>query len=113
MHATFGLEPAIGVVALDLDGSGLDAGFFAVVHFKHVDLHVPALSPAGVHAQEHVSPILALGAAGARVDFDVAIVAVDFAGKKSLDLPPACRLLELDQGLFGIADDVGIAFGFT
>ena len=31
MHAGFGLQPAIGVVALDLDRRRLDAGLFAGV----------------------------------------------------------------------------------
>jgi hypothetical protein len=38
VHARFGLQPAIGVVALDQHGRGLDAGLFAVVHFQHFDL---------------------------------------------------------------------------
>ena len=35
VHAGFGLQPAVGVVALDLDGRRLDAGLFALRLFQH------------------------------------------------------------------------------
>jgi hypothetical protein len=38
VDARFGLQPAIGVVALDEDGRGLDARLFAVMDFQHLDL---------------------------------------------------------------------------
>ena len=65
MDAAFRLEPAIGIMPLDQNRGGLDAGFFAVVHFEHFDLHLPPFSPARIHAQEHVGPVLRLGATGA------------------------------------------------
>ena len=70
VHAGFGLQPAIGVVALDEDGRGLDAGLFAGVLFEQLDLVAVLLGPARVHAQQHRGPVLALGAAGAGVDLD-------------------------------------------
>ena len=38
VHARFGLQPAIGIVTLDREGGGFDAGFFAVMHFQDLDL---------------------------------------------------------------------------
>ena len=71
MHAVLGLEPAIGVVALDLDGGRFDAGFFALRLLDVVDLETVLLGPAHIHAQQHVGPVLALGAAGAGMDLEV------------------------------------------
>src|SRR5712692_2733548 len=41
-----------------------------------VDLVAVLLGPARVHAQQHVRPVLALGAAGAGMDLEIAVVAV-------------------------------------
>ncbi|GIX14962.1 MAG: hypothetical protein KatS3mg118_2921 [Paracoccaceae bacterium] len=63
-----GLQPAIGVGPDDLDGRGLDARLLARLLSVSVDLVACALGPAGVHAQQHLGPVLGLGAAGAGVD---------------------------------------------
>src|SRR5690606_22110307 len=113
VHAALGLHPAIGIVALDQDGGRLDAGLLAIVQFDGFDLHLPALGPAGVHAQQHAGPILAFGAAGARMDFDIAVIAVDFAREQGFDLGAARRLPEFGQGLFGFAHDLLVALGLA
>ena len=56
MHAALGLEPAIGVVALDLDGRRLDAGVLALGLLEQLDLVAVLLGPARVHAQQHARP---------------------------------------------------------
>ena len=57
-------------------------------------LHLVAvlLRPARVHALQHLGPVLRVGAAGAGVDLDVAVVGVGLAGQQALDLAPL-RLL--------------------
>ena len=59
-----------------------------------MQLHLVAvlLGPARVHAHQHLGPVLRLGAAGAGVDLDVAVVAVGLAGQQAFDLAPL-RLL--------------------
>ena len=49
MHARFGLEPAVGVMALDHDGRRLDAGLVAGRLFDHLDLEFPALAPSATY----------------------------------------------------------------
>ncbi len=66
MHARFGLQPAVGVVALDHDGRGLDARLVAGRLLDHLDVEFPALRPAHVHAQQHARPVAAFGAARRR-----------------------------------------------
>jgi len=48
VHARFGLEPAEGVLARDLDRRRFDAGLFARALFQPFDLAVMALCPAVV-----------------------------------------------------------------
>src|SRR3979490_3387838 len=91
VHADFGLEPAIGVVAADLDGGGFDAGFFALRLFQIFDLEPVVFGPARVHAQQHRGPVLALGAAGAGMDLEIGIEAVGFARQQSFQLAAGAR----------------------
>ena len=79
MHAGLGLQPAIGVVAADLDGGGFDAGFFALGLFEIFDLEAVLLGPARVHAQQHLGPVLAFGAAGAGMNLEIGIEPVGLA----------------------------------
>ena len=46
------LEEAVGVVALDLDGRGLDARLVAILVIHDGVLIAVALRPAGVHAEK-------------------------------------------------------------
>ena len=103
MHARFRLQPAIGVVALDQHGGRLDARLFAVVDFQNLDLEAATLGPARVHAQEHRGPVLALGAAGAGVDFEIGVVVVGFAREQGLDLPRPDLAGQRADGGFGLA----------
>ena len=72
VHAGFGAQIAVGVVAGDLDRRALDAGHFACGFFEHLGAIAFALAIAQVHALEHRRPVLRLGAAGARLDVDEA-----------------------------------------
>ena len=68
VHALLGLEEAVGVLALDLDGDRLDAGLFAGQQVEDGHLEAVPLGPADVHPHQHLGPVLRLGAAGAGVD---------------------------------------------
>ena len=50
VHAAFGLQPAIGIVALDQHGGRLDAGLFAGMLADDLDLVAVRFGPAHVHA---------------------------------------------------------------
>ena len=113
MDAGFGLQFAVGVVALDLEGAGLDAGLFAVMLIKHGDLELVLVGPAHVHAHQHGGPVLAFGAAGAGIDLQVAVIAIGFAGEKRFEFLLGHFDLQLGQGLLGFGDNGVIAFGFT
>jgi hypothetical protein len=59
VHAGFGAQPAVGVVALELERGALDAGDVALGLFQHFGLEALALAVAQVHAQQHAGPVLA------------------------------------------------------
>ena len=79
VYAALSLEVAVGVVAVHLEGDGLDARLVAVeqVDLAHLEAH--ALGVADVHAVEHLRPVLRLGAARARVQREQGVAAVVFA----------------------------------
>lgn len=86
VHAAFGLGPAIGILALDEQRRGLDARLFARVIIDQLDLVAAPLGPARIHALQHLGPVLALGAAGAGVNFEIGVVAVRLAREQRLNL---------------------------
>ena len=111
MHAVLGLEPAEGVAALDLDGRRLDAGLFPRRLFEILDLVTVLLGPARIHAQQHVGPVLALGAARAGVDLEIGIIGVGLARQQRLELAPRHLGLELLERLFGVGDGLLVLLG--
>ena len=70
------LRIAVGVVARDLEGDGLDARLVALQQVELLDLEAHALAEAGVHAVEHLRPVLRLGAARAGVQRQNAVAGV-------------------------------------
>ena len=113
MHAVLGLEPAIGVAALDLQGRGLDAGLLARRLLHHFHLVAVLLGPAHIHAQQHVGPVLALGAACAGMHFEIRVVGIGLAREQRLELAPRGIGLEPLERLFRLGDGCLILLGFA
>src|ERR1700739_3372874 len=86
MNARLRLQPAIGIMAGYLDGRGFDTGLFALRLLEILDLEAVLFGPARVHAKQHFSPVLALGAAGAGMHFEIGIELVGLAREKRLQL---------------------------
>ena len=76
MHAGFGAQQAVGVFALDLDRGRADAGHVAFGFFQHFGLEALAFAILEVLAQQDAGPVAGLGAAGAGLDVDKAVVGV-------------------------------------
>ena len=113
VHAGFRLQPAIGVVAADLDGGRLDAGLFALGLFEIFDLEAVLLGPARVHAQQHRGPVLALGAAGAGMDFEIGVEPVGFAGQQRFEFAAGDFLFQVFQRGFGFRDHAFVVLGLA
>jgi hypothetical protein len=113
MHAGFGLEPAIGILAADLDGGRLDAGFFALGLFQVFDLETVLLGPAGVHAQQHRSPVLTLGTAGPGMDFEIGVEPIGLARKQGFQLAARNFLFQLLERILRLEHDARIVLGLA
>ena len=84
VHAAFGLGKAVGVFALKQHGDALEARAFAGQRVGDLDLPAARFGPALIHARQHFRPVLRLGAAGAGVDAEDAILPVVRAAQENL-----------------------------
>ena len=66
VHAGLGSQPAVGILADNVDGRALDPGNLTGRRLDDFRLELVRLRPAQVHAQQHLRPILRLGATRAR-----------------------------------------------
>ena len=82
VHARLTLEEAVGVFALDDDIGGLEAGLFAVLIVHDLIGKAVALGPPGIHAVQHLAPVLRFSAARARVEGNQRVVFIVLAGQQ-------------------------------
>ncbi len=106
MDAGLGREQAVGVLARDRQRRALDAGLVAGLRLEQFALEAAALGPAQVHAQDHLGPVLRLGAAGARMHGDDRVLGVVLAAEHLLDLAGLDFGLQLVETAHEIAADV-------
>jgi len=72
---------------------------------QKIHLVAVLLGPAGVHAKQDAGPILALGAAGTGVDFEIGLVGVGLARQQRFEFAPRGLGLERLQHRLGLGDD--------
>ena len=90
VDAALGGEQAVGVLAVDDEGRRLEPRLLALGRLGHLDPEAAPLGPAQVHPQQHLGPVLRVGAAGARAHRDDGVAGVVLAVEEA-------RLLELGQ----------------
>ena len=112
MHAGLALQPAIGVLALHQQRRRFDAGALAFALFDQLQLVAMPLRPARVHAEQHLRPVLALGAACAGMDFEIGVVGVRLARQHRFQPQLFGALGERFDGLLGVGDHGRVVFGF-
>ena len=86
MHAAFGVQIAVGILAADEERRRLNADFFAGLDVDRLRGEAAPLDPALIHAEEHVGPITRLGAAGAGMNGDKRVRPVVRPGKELAQL---------------------------
>ncbi len=86
VHADLGAQPTEGIVAVELDGCALDARHLAWGDLDQLGPETPSLPPPQVHAQQHLGPILGLGAAGPGLDIQEGVVGVHLSGEHAPEL---------------------------
>ena len=104
MYAALALEEAVGVLALDEDVGGLDAGGVSVLIVHDLVGKAVALCPARVHAVQHRAPVLRLGAACAGMEGHEGVVAVVFTGEQCAELLLRYGLLELLEAVLKLLE---------
>jgi hypothetical protein len=66
--------------------------------------------PAQIHAQDHLGPVLRLGATSAGLDIDIRITGVHFAGKHATEFQASDPLLDPGDVTFHLGDGIGVVF---
>ena len=110
MHAALGAQPTVGVLPLEAYGGALDAGHLPFGHLDQLGCEPPPLAPAQVHAEQHLRPILGLGAAGTSLDVEKGAGGIHLAGEHPAELQRAEPLPE--RGYVGIDLGDGLGVGF-
>ena len=95
--AALGLEDPVGVLALDRERRRLEAGLLARARLEQLGLEAAVGGPAEVHAQEHLGPVLRVGAARVGLDRDDRVAAVVLAGEERVLLEAFELGLERDE----------------
>ena len=89
VHALLGAEQAVGVLAGGPERGRLDARLLPRAGLEQLDLEAAPLGPAHQHAQDHLGPVLGVGAAGAGVDGHEGVAGVVAARRTGA--PPRAR----------------------
>ena len=84
VDAGFGRQQPVRVLACHRHRRALEPRFFAGLVVDDLALEAAALGPAHVHAQQHLGPVLRLGAAGAGMDGDDGVLAIVLAAEHLL-----------------------------
>ena len=86
VHASFGAEHAVGVLAVDGEGRPVDADDLARGAVVDVDFPAAAVAVAQVHAEQHLAPVLGLEAALAGGHGDDGVAVVEVVGEPAGEL---------------------------
>ena len=103
VDASLRRHQAVRVRPVDDERRALDARLVAEQHLVDLDVEPLAFGPPQVHPQEHLGPVLRLGAAGARVQRRDRVVVVVLAAEQRREL----ELLDVAFELADSAREVG------
>ena len=92
-------QVAVGVLAGNHHGGGLQARLVAVLVVQGLALETVAVAPVLVHAEEHGRPVLGLGAACAGVDGEHTVVGVVLTGEEGGETCLLDVVLQLGEAL--------------
>ena len=106
MGALFVAQVAVGVAALHFDRGALDPRLLTFGEFVHGHLHAAVFRPAGVHAQQHLGPVLGVGTTGPRIDAEHGTLFVVFAAEQALQFPAVQPLAQLVQPVLSFLQQV-------
>ena len=108
VHALLAGDQAVHVLTLHGERGALEAGFVTFLRVVDLDLEATLLEPAQIHAQQHLGPVLRLGAAGARVDGDDGAALVVLAAEEALLLAALQLGLKLGDAVHKLLEELGV-----
>ena len=108
VDAALGLEEAVGVLALRRERRRLEAGLLPRARLDQLRLEAAILCPAEVHAQEHLRPVLSVGAARARMNGDDGVTGVVLAVEERVLLEPLELAPDRLQLRLDVAGELGL-----
>src|SRR5271165_4510212 len=111
VHADLALQKSEGVLAVHGKRRGLQPSLFTGLVVVEYSLEALPLSPAQIHAQEHVGPILRLGAAGSGMDGDDGVAGVVLAGEQCLGFETVEQLAQRADFALQVGVDALAFFG--
>ena len=82
MDAVFTFQQSVDILPLDGNGGGFDARLVSVLVVQDFIGEALPLHPAGVHAVEHLGPVLGFGAAGPGVELQNGVAPVVLSGEE-------------------------------
>src|SRR5678815_651727 len=94
MHAGFRTQKSIGVLTADLEHGTLDSGLFALAYVEDLDGVATSFGPTGVHAHEHLRPILRLGSTRSGADLQLRVAKIVRATEQRPKLEPGDLTLD-------------------
>ncbi len=105
VHADLRAEVAVRGVARDRERHVVDPRLVPLLEVDDLGLVAAPLAPAHVHAQQHLRPVLGVGAAGAGLDVHDGVGAVGRAGQHAPELGRAHPGRERRQERLGLGND--------
>ena len=94
MDAGLGAQPPVGVFPLEPYGGALDARHLRFGHLDQLRVESPPLAPPQVHPEQHLGPVLRLGAARSRLDVQKRVGRIHLSGEHPAKLQGAEMFVE-------------------
>lgn len=110
MDAGLRAQPAVGVLSDHVYRGTFYSGDFAFGRFDNLRLELMRLCPPQVHTQDHLCPVLRFCPASPRLNVEIRIVGIHFAGKHAPKLQARKTLFKLIQVTDDFIDGSGIVF---
>ncbi len=101
VHTCFSAQPTKGVFTGKLHGGRFNARDFTGRGFDDFALKAFVFTPAQVHAQHHVGPILSLGTTGTSLNIKVGVVGIHLTGEHATEF----ELLQFGAQAVQLFDD--------
>ncbi len=81
MHTNLRAQPAKGILTTDLNRGTFNTRHITGRAFHQLSLKPFVVCPTQIHAQQHLSPVLRLSAARARLNFKIGVILVHLTAK--------------------------------